>query len=59
MTSEEIYSKAAAESSEISYYWATVAKHKAQSCNVVSTCLFTFAANFLMTLLLILITLKR
>jgi hypothetical protein len=56
MEPEQLYSEAAATSAETARYWATQAKRQAQSINAESLCLFTFAVNFLITLILLTLT---
>jgi hypothetical protein len=52
----ELYAAAARDSAELAQYWATEAKRITRSFDPIALVLFSFAANFLITLLLVTIT---
>jgi hypothetical protein len=56
MEPEELYLINCRESAEMAYEWATQARRHARSIDALPICLFTFAGNFLTTLLLITLT---
>jgi hypothetical protein len=56
MEPEDLYLTNCRESAEMAYEWASQAKRHARSIDALPICLFSFAANFLTTLFLIIIT---
>jgi hypothetical protein len=56
MEPEDLYLINCRESAEMAYEWASQAKRHARSIDALPICLFSFAANFLTTLVLIIIT---
>jgi hypothetical protein len=56
MEPEDLYLTNCRESAEMAYEWASQARRHARSIDVLPIGLFIFGANFLTTLLLILLT---
>jgi hypothetical protein len=56
MEPEDLYLINCRESAEMAYEWATQARRHARSIDALPICLFSFGTNFLVTLLLIILT---
>jgi hypothetical protein len=56
MEPEDLYLINCRESAEMAYEWANQARRHAKSIDALPICLFSFGANFLVTLILLTLT---